>query len=355
MSSPSLSQGLWALGLSQALLVVTVPLTPGLAAAVVWAQVFCILSAVDCVRTGSGLSLASLGLVPAPWRAVAVGALVGAGNLLALATPIQFGATQALPREWVSKFDTASALDFLGVAELIAFTASTIVLAPLGEELLFRGFLARGLARFGRSASVGLTAFIFAAVHFDPVGLAARFELGIVFGLLAWASGSLWPAIAAHAVHNALSLALYLSARGEFVNAPQAAELAIPSLIGAALLGGAYAVGRDTMWKSAHVSVDDARGWVWPVRRLLVWGAFASGSLGLSLLSEPFVTATACERRLPLSRPTMDRPAWERDAWTQLVALSASARDTKEAAVKYCARRGDVRERLLPVPEGGSP
>jgi hypothetical protein len=57
-----------------------------------------------------------------------------------------------------------------------------------------------------------VTAFVFSAFHLDPVGLAARFELGLLFGLLAWRSGSLWPAMAAHGANNLISSLLFLGA-----------------------------------------------------------------------------------------------------------------------------------------------
>ena len=57
-----------------------------------------------------------------------------------------------------------------------------------------------------------VTAFVFSAFHLDPVGLTARFELGVLFGLLAWRAGSLWPAIAAHGANNLVSSVLFLTA-----------------------------------------------------------------------------------------------------------------------------------------------
>ncbi len=87
------------------------------------------------------------------------------------------------------------------------------VAAPLREELFFRGFMQRGLAeQRGPARAIVVTAFVFSAFHLDPVGLAARFELGVLFGLLAWRAGSLWPAIAAHAANNAISSVLFFAA-----------------------------------------------------------------------------------------------------------------------------------------------
>ena len=53
-----------------------------------------------------------------------------------------------------------------------------------------------------------LGAVRFAVLHGDPVGMIARVELGALFGLLVLWTGSLWPAIAAHAANNLIGAAL---------------------------------------------------------------------------------------------------------------------------------------------------
>jgi uncharacterized protein len=93
--------------------------------------------------------------------------------------------------------------------EQVAVLVAVVVLAPVAEELLFRGVLLRGLKeRLGIVASAVISGFVFSAYHLDPVGFLPRFEIGIVLALLAWKSGSLWPAIAFHAANNALAMTL---------------------------------------------------------------------------------------------------------------------------------------------------
>jgi membrane protease YdiL (CAAX protease family) len=76
--------------------------------------------------------------------------------------------------------------------ELIAWVIAMFVIVGFSEELLFRGFLQRRMEIYfkGRSRTPGLnaliiTSFIFAAIHFDLVGLPTRFVLGILLGYLA--------------------------------------------------------------------------------------------------------------------------------------------------------------------------
>jgi membrane protease YdiL (CAAX protease family) len=88
-----------------------------------------------------------------------------------------------------------------------------VVLAPLAEEVLFRGVLVRALQRnAGERVVVYVSAAIFAAIHvlFDPGALLASvalFALGAVLARLVLASdGRLGKAVLAHAGFNALAV-----------------------------------------------------------------------------------------------------------------------------------------------------
>ncbi|MDC8014074.1 CPBP family intramembrane glutamic endopeptidase [Tahibacter soli] len=83
------------------------------------------------------------------------------------------------------------------------------LLAPLAEEFVFRGMLLGGLSRhlsFG--ASNVLQAGLFAAFHADPPRLPFYFTLGLLAGWLVRRSGGLAPALALHALNNALFVLL---------------------------------------------------------------------------------------------------------------------------------------------------
>jgi uncharacterized protein len=94
----------------------------------------------------------------------------------------------------------------------IAVGVSTLIGAPILEELFFRGLLQRALARL-RSAAVIVQALIFGLVHTTPgEGLG---NIGIVLGLATFGSvlglavrhwGRLGPAIIGHAMFNALAV-----------------------------------------------------------------------------------------------------------------------------------------------------
>jgi CAAX protease family protein len=102
----------------------------------------------------------------------------------------------------------------LGVGDpnvLIAVSAVVViaVVAPVTEELFFRGFLFAGLrSRWPLWPSAVVVGVIFGIVH-APTGLTAVVPLAALGVALCWLydrTGSLWPCIAAHVVNNGLAL-----------------------------------------------------------------------------------------------------------------------------------------------------
>jgi membrane protease YdiL (CAAX protease family) len=81
---------------------------------------------------------------------------------------------------------------------------------PLAEELVFRGVGYRTLrARLGPRVALPVTAAAFAVVHGVAVpAWLPILPVGLVLGLLVETSGSLWPAVVAHGVVNALAVLL---------------------------------------------------------------------------------------------------------------------------------------------------
>ena len=103
----------------------------------------------------------------------------------------------------------------------LVMAGSVALLAPVSEELLFRGMLLRTLVmRRGRRLGLFLTALIFALLHLagtsgDPFRAAAIIlpvltVVGLVLGGLALRFGRLGPSIFVHAGFNLLALASLL-------------------------------------------------------------------------------------------------------------------------------------------------
>lgn len=84
-----------------------------------------------------------------------------------------------------------------------------VVLAPLVEEVIFRGFVFRALhEHLHPLLAASASALLFAAVHvpWDPQALVSLFALGLITAYTYRATRSLWPCIIAHAGYNACVL-----------------------------------------------------------------------------------------------------------------------------------------------------
>ena len=81
-------------------------------------------------------------------------------------------------------------------------------LAPLVEELVFRGLLYGWLeGRWGSGIAFIGSSLAFAAAHVELAHVILVLPLGLVFGLLRWRTGSLWPSLVAHMANNGLAVA----------------------------------------------------------------------------------------------------------------------------------------------------
>lgn len=89
----------------------------------------------------------------------------------------------------------------------LAFAFLGVVIAPITEELLFRGLILRGLLRhYPANKAVLLSALMFAFVHLNPWQFTGAFVFGILSGFLYLWTGSLIPCLASHAIFNAYGI-----------------------------------------------------------------------------------------------------------------------------------------------------
>jgi len=83
---------------------------------------------------------------------------------------------------------------------------STVIVAPAGEEALFRGFLFRGWVRSKRAAwpAIVIISLLWAGLHiqYDWTGILQIFVSGLVLGWMRWRSGSTLLTFFMHALFN---------------------------------------------------------------------------------------------------------------------------------------------------------
>lgn len=99
---------------------------------------------------------------------------------------------------------------------LVALIGVLVVLvAPVAEEIIFRGFLLGGLARrVGPILAALASSLLFAAVHYDVGSLIPFTLIGLVFTFVYLRSGNLTSAILAHFLFNVIGYAGTIADRG---------------------------------------------------------------------------------------------------------------------------------------------
>jgi membrane protease YdiL (CAAX protease family) len=111
---------------------------------------------------------------------------------------------------WVSSADTTS---------VVVFALFAVIVAPLVEELVFRGLLQRSLtSRYGARRAVLIQGAVFGLYHFNLTGGAGNLPTivyiaawGTVMGAAAHRYRRLGPTMAAHALSNILAVAALIA------------------------------------------------------------------------------------------------------------------------------------------------
>jgi membrane protease YdiL (CAAX protease family) len=109
-------------------------------------------------------------------------------------------------RELVTQFQLQSYTTAAAEGWLIPMWLGAVIVAPAGEEIMFRGFLFRGWARTQRSLwpAIVLISLLWASLHvqYDWTGVAQIFVIGLFLGWMRWRSGSTLLTFLLHALFN---------------------------------------------------------------------------------------------------------------------------------------------------------
>jgi len=80
-----------------------------------------------------------------------------------------------------------------------------VIIAPIVEELIFRGVIMAGFSRIYHPVfAIFFSALLFALFHLNPWQFPATFALGLILGWIRIRTGSVLACIAGHAIHNGL-------------------------------------------------------------------------------------------------------------------------------------------------------
>ncbi len=86
---------------------------------------------------------------------------------------------------------------------------SIALLAPILEEMLFRGAIEGRMLRMFRNpwTAIVVSSLIFGVVHMNPAQIPFAFLLGMMFGWLYYRTGSMLPGIVGHVLNNSVAAA----------------------------------------------------------------------------------------------------------------------------------------------------
>ncbi len=101
-------------------------------------------------------------------------------------------------------------LKITSVQSGILIILTTAIVAPIVEEILFRGYLQKVLEESWEdiTKAILVTSLFFALVHLNPYWVVQIYLLGFVLGYLSWRTNSIIPGIILHGLNNGFAVAL---------------------------------------------------------------------------------------------------------------------------------------------------
>ena len=100
------------------------------------------------------------------------------------------------------------------VRELILSILLSAALPAVCEEFLFRGAILSALEPYGTKRAILITSLLFTLLHGSIIGAPGIFILGVVLGMIAVCTGSIYGSIIYHTLHNAITIVLVYMQRG---------------------------------------------------------------------------------------------------------------------------------------------
>ena len=91
---------------------------------------------------------------------------------------------------------------------LILVFLTVVIVAPVGEEMVFRGFLQNFLEKSWNDVTraVLVSSLFFTLIHFNPYWAIQIYLMGLILGYLSWLTKSIYPSILLHMSINGTSM-----------------------------------------------------------------------------------------------------------------------------------------------------
>lgn len=149
---------------------------------------------------------------------------------------------------WIGFSPADYGMEYPGEPAIFAlYVLYVVLIAPILEELFFRGFLFRIMERAGLSKrdTVFLSALLFGMLHAGLRGMIGAFLSGLLLGLLAMSRGGLLLAIFLHIANNTLAYVAFAAGQNE---GPFAALFALAVIL-CAICGAVIFASGKKHWK----------------------------------------------------------------------------------------------------------
>jgi uncharacterized protein len=153
------------------------------------------------IRVAGAKAVEYLALVWPASRDLVVG-IVGIIIIIAATDAILYLTGRAI----VSPFQVISYTAAVQEGWLLPYVFATVIMAPAGEEAMFRGYLFRGFARSEQAAwpAIVVISLLWTLPHlqYDWTGMSEIFVAGLFLGWVRWRSGSTLLTFVLHALFN---------------------------------------------------------------------------------------------------------------------------------------------------------
>ena len=109
-----------------------------------------------------------------------------------------------------------------------------VILAPLIEEILYRGVILGSLAKYGQGTAILVSAVCFGLMHGNIPQAVSAFGTGLIYAVIAINCGSIYPSLMIHMINNLL---VNMEEMGDSLNIPQMSTVAAALQVVIAVLG----------------------------------------------------------------------------------------------------------------------
>ena len=165
------------------------------------------------------------------------------------------------------------------VPDTLLLLFSTIIVAPLCEEVMFRGYVQRAYERRNPWTGVLVGGVIFALYHLRFQGAFALLPVALALGFVAWRSNSLLPGMLLHAAYN--SIASVILVASSFLSLEIVGGLTFALICAGVLLLPVALAALWGIWRASNPpqrpnlsKLSGLKKWLWPVPVVMMLGLY---------------------------------------------------------------------------------